>query len=63
MENNNGYYGVGVLNLWADSNHTQFAQDQLMLVPDGGSTVMLLGLGFLGLVVGRWKLNRRSHAA
>ena len=60
---NNGYYGVGVLNLWADSNHTQFAQDQLMLVPDGGSTVMLLGLGLLGLIVGRWKLNRRSHAA
>lgn len=63
LENNNGYYGVGVLNLWADGNHTQPAQDQLMLVPDGGSTVMLLGLGFLGLVVGRWKLNRRSHAA
>ena len=60
---NNGYYGVGVLNLWSDSNHTQPAQDQLMLVPDGGSTVMLLGLGLLGLFVGRWKLNRRSHAA
>ena len=59
----NGLYGVGVLNLWADSNHTQFAQDQLMLVPDGGSTVMLLGLGLLGLFVGRWKLNRRNHAA
>ena len=27
------------------------------------ATVMLLGLGFLGLVVGKWKLNRRSHAA
>jgi len=63
LDNNNGYYGVGVLNLWSDSNHTQPAQDQLMLVPDGGSTVMLLGLGFLGLVVGRWKLSRRSHAA
>ena len=60
---NNGYYGVGVLNLWNDSNHMLPAQDQLMLVPDGGSTVMLLGLGLLGLVVGRWKLNRRSHAA
>jgi len=72
MADNNGTYGVGVLNLWADSNHTQFAQDQLILipgpnllttVPDGGSTAMLLGLGFLGLFVGRWKLNRRSHAA
>ena len=61
--NNNGYFGVAVLNLWNDSNHMLPAQDQLMLVPDGGSTVMLLGLGFLGLVVGRWKLNRRSHAA
>ena len=61
---NNGYYGVSVLNLWGDINHTQMAQDQMILtVPDGGSTVMLLGLGFLGLVVGRWKLNRRSHAA
>ena len=57
---NNGFYGVGVLNLWSDSNHTQPAQDQLMLVPDGGSTVMLLGLGLLGLFVGRWKLNRRQ---
>ena len=72
MADNNGTYGVGVLNLWADSNHTEFAQDQLILVPgphqfevvpDGGSTAMLLGLGFLGLFVGRWKLNRRSHAA
>ena len=63
MADNNGYYGVGVLNLWSDINHTQVAQDQLMLVPDGGSTVMLLGLGLLGLFVGRWKLNRRSHAA
>lgn len=64
LDDNNGFYGVGVLNLWVDSNHTQFAQDQLMLeVPDGGSTAMMLGLGFLGLFVSRWKLNRRSHAA
>jgi IS4 transposase len=63
MADNNGYYGVGVLNLWVDSNHTQVAQNQLMLVPDGGSTAMMLGLGFLGLFVGTWKLNRRSHAA
>jgi hypothetical protein len=68
---NNGFYGVGVLNLWVDSDHTQLAQDQLILtgepslftVPDEGSTAMLLGLGFLGLFVGTWKLNRRSHAA
>ena len=65
LDDNNGYYGVGVLNLWSDINHTYMAQDQLILydVPDGGSTAMLLGLGFLGLFVGRWKLNRRSQAA
>ena len=61
-ENNSSYYPVAVLNLWSDNNHTQVAQDQLTLltVPDGGSTVMLLGLGFLGLFVGRWKLHRRQ---
>ena len=64
MADNNGTYGVSVLNLWSDIDHRYVAQDQLILtVPDGGSTVMLLGLGLLGLVVGRWKLNRRSHAA
>ncbi len=63
LDDNNGFYGVGVLNLWGDINHTQVAQDQLVLIPDGGSTALLLGLGFLGLFVGRWKLNRRSHAA
>ena len=54
LDNNNGYYGVGVLNLWSDINHTQVAQDQLILfdVPDGGSTALLLGaaLGALGMV-------------
>ena len=56
MADNNGTYSVGVLNLWGAINHTEFAQDQLMLtgspnlltgVPNGGSTAMLLGLGFL----------------
>ena len=71
MADNNGLYHVGVLNLWEDSDHTQLAQDQLILtgapnlltVPDEGSTALLLGLGFLGLFVGRSKLNRHSHAA
>jgi len=49
---NNGFYGVGALNLW-DANGNP-AQDQLILtrgVPDGGTTVMLLGaaLGVLGM--------------
>jgi len=49
---NNGFYGVGVLNLWDDNNNP--AQDQLILtrgVPDGGTTVMLLGaaLSVLGM--------------
>jgi hypothetical protein len=63
MADNNGLYGVEVLNLWGDINHTVLQQDQLVLdVPDGGSTAMLLGLGLLGLFVGRWKLNQRSLA-
>ena len=55
MAANNGHYGVAVLNLWGDINHTQVAQNQLILlpsrVPDSGSTVMLLGtaLGVLGM--------------
>ena len=53
---NNGFYGVGVLNLW-DANGNP-AQDQLILsrggqfnAPDGGTTVMLLGtaLSVLGM--------------
>jgi hypothetical protein len=55
MAPNNGYYGVAVLNLWGDINHTQVVQNQLILVPsrvpDSGSTVMLLGtaLSVLGM--------------
>ena len=49
---NNGYYGVGVMNLWANADGTGASQDQLIRVPDGGSTLTLLsmGIGFLGLV-------------
>ena len=65
MANNNGFYGVGVLNLWGDSRHTQFAQDQLVLVPvpDGGTTAMLLGSGLLGLFLFNRKVSRRKTAA
>lgn len=52
LANNNGFYGVGVLNLWDGNNNP--AQDQLILtrgVPDDGTTVMLLGtaLSVLGM--------------
>ena len=52
MLDNNGAFGVGVLNIWADARHTQFAQDQLILthVPDGGTTALLLGAGVISLV-------------
>jgi hypothetical protein len=54
--NNNGLFGVFALNLWDDNGNP--AQDQLILgrggqfnVPDGGTTVMLLGgaLSVLGM--------------
>jgi hypothetical protein len=61
-DNNDGFYGVGVLNLWGDSNHTQSAQDQLILlqVPEGGSTAILLGFGLVALCLGGRKLQRVS---
>jgi hypothetical protein len=48
--NSNGAYGVAVMNLWTNSNGTGYAQDQLVMlpVPDGGSTLTLLGLAFGG---------------
>jgi hypothetical protein len=51
-EDNNGFYGVGVMNLWANADGTGARQDQLIRVPDGGSTLTLLGMGigFLALV-------------
>jgi hypothetical protein len=43
-----GEYGVYVLNLTSGTTNNQ---DQLILVPDGGLTVMLLGLGVGGLAL------------
>jgi hypothetical protein len=61
MADNNGFYGVGVLNLWGDSNHTQVAQDQLTLtVPDAGSTAMLLGVALGALGMARRFLKRQA---
>jgi hypothetical protein len=60
-----GEFGVYVLNLWDDSdpNRRNPAQDQLIYapnvnanltgVPDGGTTAMLLGLGFSAVAVVR----------
>ncbi len=65
MADNNGFYGVGVLNLWGDIGHTQLAQDQLVLipgVPDGGTTAILLGFGLLGLFLFNRKVSRRQAA-
>lgn len=59
MANNNGFYGVGVLNLtYLNGN---LSQDQLTLVPDGGTTAMLLGLGLLALFLPSLKLFRRRR--
>lgn len=45
-----GSYGsVKALNLYADENHTILKQSQVVFVPDGGLTVLLLGLGVGGL--------------
>ena len=65
MADNNGVYGVAVLNLWNDANHNSPAQDQLILnpVPDGGTTAMLLGVGLLGLFLFNRKVSRRQTAA
>lgn len=54
MGDNNGTYNVGVLNLTDRVTGRKVAQDQLVMVPvpDGGITVLLLGLvlGCLGFV-------------
>jgi len=61
MADNNGFYGVGVLNLWGDSNHAQVAQDQLILTaPDAGSTAMLLGVALGALGMARRFLKRQA---
>jgi hypothetical protein len=45
----NGAYGVVVVNLWKDAAMTLPAQSMLGRVPDGGLTIMLLGIGIGGL--------------
>lgn len=62
LADNNGYYDVGVMNLWqVDSRGNRIAiQDQLIplpprRVPDGGTTLVLLGMAMTGMAAA----NRR----
>ncbi len=58
---NSGTYGVEVMNLWTDPtvrDSSTAAQDMLVLVPDGGLTVMLLGIGVGILAVIARRLGR-----
>lgn len=56
---NNGYYGVGVMQLWSNPNRTGARQDQLIRinVPDGGTTLVFLGMAMTGLAAA----SRRSR--
>lgn len=60
MADNNGFYGVAVLNLYYLDG--TLAQDQLVLVPDSGTTAVLLGVGLLGLFLFHRKVTRHRHA-
>ena len=60
MADNNGFYGVAVLNLYYLDG--SLAQDQLLLVPDSGTTAVLLGAGLLGLFLFHRKVTRQRHA-
>lgn len=54
-----GLYGVHVLNVWTDTNHTGRAQDQLVYCPvPEPVTLLLYGFGLLGL--GVWRRCRKS---
>jgi hypothetical protein len=60
MADNNGFYGVEVLNLYYPDG--TLSQDQLVLVPDSGTTAVLLGVGLLGLFLFHRKVTpRRSE--
>lgn len=46
---NNGFYPVAVMNVWANPDGTGPLQDQLIRLPDGGSTLVMLGVTCLGV--------------
>jgi len=54
----NGAYGVSAMNLWTNADGTGPAQDMLK-VPDGGTTLALLGLAMTGL---GWVSRRKQRA-
>ncbi|HSS98273.1 MAG TPA: VPDSG-CTERM sorting domain-containing protein [Terriglobales bacterium] len=56
MADNNGFYGVAVLNLYYLDG--SLAQDQLVLVPDSGTTAVLLAVGLLGLFLFHRKVEK-----
>ncbi|HYK23339.1 MAG TPA: VPDSG-CTERM sorting domain-containing protein [Candidatus Acidoferrum sp.] len=59
MADNNGFYGVAVLNLYyLDGSDSQ---DQLVLVPDSGTTSMLLSLGLASLFLFNRKVLPRRQ--
>lgn len=57
------FYGVRIMQLWGAYNPTTgefggYKQDQLVRVPDGGATLMLLGTGLLGIGALRRRIGR-----
>ena len=57
MNDANGAFGVQVVNVWINEDHTGFAQDQLVITPEP-ATLLLYGFGLLGLDV--WRRCRKS---
>jgi hypothetical protein len=54
---NNGKYGVDVLQMWDGRTP---AQNQLVLVPDGGLTAGLLGMGLVGMFLVQSRRRKSS---
>jgi hypothetical protein len=55
---NDGIYGVEVLQMWNANGAA--AQNQLVLVPDGGMTVALLGMSLAGMCLVQFRLRKHS---
>ena len=55
---NNGKYGVEVLQLWDATGKDH--QNQLVLVPDGGMTAGLLGIGLVGMFLVQSRRRKSS---